>query len=108
MKETKKEGGMLRNDRIYRYKRAVFVSFGENNATVHQGEQGVVFTNPHIATGMMTGTALADNDITAVGQLSAKNLDAQALTFRFAAVFGGSYTFLMCHGWGELYALERK
>jgi hypothetical protein len=40
--------------------------------------------------------------------LSTKNLDAQAFTFRFAAVFGGSYTFLMCHGWGELYALERK
>jgi len=107
MKETKIEG-ILGNDRVYRYERAVFVSFGENNATVYQSEQGVVFADPHIATGMMTGTALADDDIAAVGQLSAKNLDAQALTFRFAAVFGGSYTFLMCHGWGDLYALERK
>ncbi|MEY3574351.1 MAG: hypothetical protein RLZZ617_949 [Bacteroidota bacterium] len=109
MKEAiKKREGVLGNDRVNRYERAIFVSFGENNATVYQSEQGVVFANPHIATGMMTGTALADDDIAAVGQLSTKNLDAQAFTFRFAAVFGGSYTFLMCHGWGELYALERK
>jgi len=107
MKETKIEG-ILGNDRVYRYERAVFVSFSENNATVYQSEQGVVFAYPHIATGMMTGTALADDDIAAVSQLSAKNLDAQALTFRFATVFGGSYTFLMCHGCGDLYALERK
>jgi hypothetical protein len=107
MKETKFEG-ILGNDRVNRYERAVFVSFGENNATIHQGEQGVVLANPYIATGMMSSTALADDDIAAVGQLSTKNLDAQAFTFRFAAVFGGSYTFLMCHGWGELYALERK
>jgi hypothetical protein len=47
---------------------------------------------------MVTGTALADDNITAGGQLATENFDTKPFAFGFAAVFGRTYTFFVSHG----------
>jgi hypothetical protein len=47
---------------------------------------------------VVTCTALADDNITAGGQLATENFDTKPFAFGFAAVFGGTYTFFVSHG----------
>lgn len=90
--------GTLVLQRIDRYEGTVFFTAGKNNPTIGQRKKGMVFADPNIAAGMVTGTALADDNITARGQLATENFDTKPFAFGFAAVFGRTYTFFVSHG----------
>jgi len=90
--------GPLVLKRINRHEGTVFFTTGKNNPTIGQREKRMVFADPNIAAGMVTGTALADDNITARGQLATENFDTKPFAFGFAAVFGRTYTFFVSHG----------
>ena len=90
--------GPLVLKRINRHEGTVFFTAGKNNPTISQREKRMVLSDPNIAAGMVTGTALADDNITAGGQLATENFDAKPFAFGFAAVFGRTYTFFVSHG----------
>lgn len=90
--------GTLVLQRIDRYEGTVFFTTGKNNPTIGQREKRMVFADPNIAAGMVTCTALADDNITARGQLATENFDTKPFAFGFAAVFGRTYTFFVSHG----------
>lgn len=46
----------------------------------------MVFSNTDIVAGMMDGASLTDYNIAGLYRFTAKNLNSQSLTFRFAAV----------------------
>jgi len=92
---------ILRLQGINGYIGAVLLSFGKDDTAVHQCKEGVVFADAYIATGMMTGTSLADEDVATGGELTPKDLHAKSFAFGFAAVLGGTYAFLMCHIEGD-------
>ena len=94
----RKAKGVLVLKRIDRHEGTVFFTAGKNNATIGQREKRMVFANPNIAAGVVTCTALADDNITARGQLATENFDTKPFAFGFAAVFGGTYTFFVSHG----------
>ena len=94
----RKAKGVLVLKRIDRHEGTVFFTAGKNNATIGQREKRMVFADPNIAAGVVTCTALADNNITAGGQLATENFDTKPFAFGFAAVFGRTYTFFVSHG----------
>lgn len=94
----RKAKGVLVLKRINRHEGTVFFTAGKNNATIGQREKRMVFADPNIAAGVVTCTALADDNITAGGQLATENFDTKPFAFGFAAVFGGTYTFFVSHG----------
>ena len=94
----RKAKGVLVLKRIDRHEGTVFFTAGKNNATIGQREKRMVFADPNIAAGVVTCTALADDNITAGGQLATENFDTKPFAFGFAAVFGGTYTFFVSHG----------
>lgn len=61
------------------------------------GEQGVVVTATHIVAGVEVGTALANDDLTGVDELTTETLDTEALRVGVTAVAGGTQTLLVCH-----------
>lgn len=93
----KNREGPLVLKRIDRHEGSVFFTAGKNNSTIGQSEKRMVLADPNIAAGMVTGTALADDNITAGGQLATENFDAKPFAFGFAAVFGRTYTFFVSH-----------
>ena len=96
--EKRKAKGVLVLKRIDRYERPVFFATSKNNPTIGQREKRMVFADPNIAAGMVTGTALADDNITARGQLATENFDTKPFAFGFAAVFGRTYTIFVSPG----------
>ena len=97
----RKAKGVLVLKRINRHEGTVFFTTGKNNPTIGQREKRMVFADPNIAAGMVTGTALADDNITARGQLATENFDTKPFAFGFAAVFGRTYTFFVSHGFAR-------
>ena len=90
--------GPLVLKRINRHEGTVFFTAGKNNPTIGQREKRMVLADPYIAAGMVTGTALADDNITAGGQLATENFDTKPFAFGFAAVFGRTNTIFVSHG----------
>lgn len=54
---------------------------GEDHVTVYESVEGVVAADAHIYTGMVNCAALAFDDVTCFGKLSAKDFDAETLAF---------------------------
>jgi hypothetical protein len=54
-------------------------------------------THVNVFTGVVLGTALANDDVAGFGNLTTEELHAKALTVTVAAVIGTTYTFLVCH-----------
>ena len=54
--------------------------------TVNQSIQRVILAHANILAGTMLGTALTADDVTGLGKLTTKNLDAEAFAFALAAV----------------------
>lgn len=73
--------GVLGLEGLNRNVRLVIAFFLEYNCSVNLGVQGVVFANTYVFTGIVTGTALANDDVTGDTALSSKNFHAKALTF---------------------------
>lgn len=88
--------GLLRCG-IYRYVGAVVALLTEHNGTIGEGKQGVVFANTHVFTGVVFGSALTHDDVSADGFLTTKDFYAESLTVRFTSVLGTTDSFLMCH-----------
>ena len=65
--------------------------------TVNQSIQSVILAHANIHAGTMLGTALTADDVTGLGKLTTKNLDAEAFAFALAAVLRTADTFFMCH-----------
>lgn len=64
---------------------------------INQSKQRIVFTQTNVFARMMFGAALANNDIAGNGRLATEQLNTQAFADRITAVFGTTYTFLVCH-----------
>src|SRR5690606_4075684 len=69
----------------------------ELHRAVHQGVEGVIHANAYVGTGVMAGSALADDDIAGHSCAASVDLNAQALCARFATVIGTTCSFLVCH-----------
>lgn len=59
----------------------------EKHHAVNQGEQGVVFPASDVQAGLVTRTALANQDRSGVDQLATKSLYTKPLPRRVAAVY---------------------
>jgi hypothetical protein len=57
---------------------------GELHSARSYGIERIIAADAHVIAGMPLGTALADNDIADLGNLSAKELNAKALGLRIA------------------------
>ena len=64
---------------------------------VDLGEERVVLADADVATRIEAGTALPNEDGSAVHALAAERLDAQPLRVGVAAVLGGRRALLVCH-----------
>lgn len=80
-------------------KRAVFEAFFEFDSTVFERVDGEIFAQAHAVAGVVSGAALADDDVASDGLLTAKEFNAQAFADAVASVIGTTYTFLVCHDW---------
>src|SRR5579863_584336 len=63
-----------------------------------QREEGVILGATDVPAGLVARTALANQDASAVHQLSAKTLHAEALPLRVAPVYRRSAALFVCHG----------
>ena len=74
-----------------------FALLAEGDRAVCQCEEGMVFTDTDVLTGIVYRAALTHDDVARFGELSAEELDAESFAFRFTTILGATYTFLMCH-----------
>ena len=84
--------------RLNRYKGLAFLLLFENDHTVSQGEERVVFADTYVFAGVVLRAALTHDNIAGNHLLAAKHLDAESFAFRFAAVLYFTFTFFVCHG----------
>ncbi len=82
---------------LNRNKRLVVLSTLENNHAIGEREQSMILAHSHIFARVVFGPALANDDVSSNNFLAAKNLYAEAFTFRFAAVFYFTFAFFVCH-----------
>jgi hypothetical protein len=59
--------------------------------------QGVVFPGVNILSGIVSGSALAYDDVTGYGLLPAEDLYAQSFRFGLPSVLRTTYSFFMSH-----------
>ncbi len=78
-------------------KRAIVFFLGENHGSGYEGEEGVVFADAYVFSGMVTSSALADDDVPGDGFLASENFNTQSFAFRFASVLRTADAFLVCH-----------
>jgi hypothetical protein len=71
--------------------------FIEVNASVRQGEKGVILAHSDVGTGMPFGATLADEDVTGDDCFSAEFFHAEAFAVRVASVFNGTLSFFVSH-----------
>ena len=86
------------NTGYYRYERAVFAALAELHRTVDHSEQGVVFADTHVLTGVVLGTTLTHDNVAGDDVLTTEYFHAETLGMRFTTVVGATYAFLVCHG----------
>lgn len=85
-------------ERNHGYVGFIVLPFTKLNHSIAHCEEGMVFPDAHAFGGMVTGAALADNDITGNGDLATEDLNAESFAVRFASVLGTTDAFLVCHG----------
>ena len=69
----------------------------EEDAAIHQGEDGVVAAHADVLAGVELGATLAHDDVAGDNSLATELLHAEALAAGIATVTNGTLTFLMCH-----------
>jgi hypothetical protein len=69
----------------------------ERHVAVYQSEQGVVFANANIGSGVELGAALANDDCASSDQLTAKRLHTEHLGLGIAPVSRRAAAFFLCH-----------
>lgn len=57
----------------------------------------MVFTNAHVLSWMVFGSALAKDDVPCFGVLATEELNTKPFAYRIATVVGTSLSFLVCH-----------
>lgn len=62
-----------------RYERLVVFFLAEYNCTVYQSEEGMVFTDAYVFARIVTGAALAYDDVACDGRLTTEYFHAEAL-----------------------------
>src|SRR5690606_11863834 len=90
--------GCAVGDRQYVNKTARLTLLLELYDAVDLGEQRIVLAAADVLAGLEGGTALANENRTAVDRLAGKALNAKPFGMRVAAVSRSSLSFLMCHG----------
>lgn len=75
----------------------VVATAGKFHGAVNKGEYRMVSAESDILTGMVSCSALADDDIAGNNFLATPDLNAEAFTVAFATVFGTTDSFFMCH-----------
>ena len=75
---------------------AVF-TFSEDNSTVYESVDSVVFTHTHVQTGVVNSASLTFDNVACLSELTTENFNTESFAFRLAAVLRTTYTFLMCH-----------
>ena len=81
--------------------RTVLSPFFEHYGAIRQGEQRVVFAEPHIDAGVVLGAALPHNDVTRNYGLSAEFFYTESFTFRISTVFRATGSFFVCHNFNN-------
>jgi hypothetical protein len=67
------------------------------NNTVNEREQRVITPCSHVITGVVSATALTNEDISRSNNFATKLLHSETLSLAVSSVPGTSYRFLMCH-----------
>jgi len=62
-----------------------------------QGEESEILAQTDVASGMIFGSALAEDDVSGQYGLATKFLYSEPLTVAVPAVFGSTLSFFMCH-----------
>ena len=62
-----------------------------------QGEESEILAQTDVASGMIFGSALAEDDVSGQYGLATKFLYPESLTVAVPAVFGSTLSFFMCH-----------
>ena len=57
----------------------------------------MVLTHTDVFTGIVYSTALANDDVTSLSELTTEQLNAQSLALSLTTVLRTTYTFLVCH-----------
>ena len=70
----------LSSDRNYTYSTAVETTFPELYGSVNKSIERVVLTHSNVCAGIVTSTALTNDDVTSDALFTTKNLDAQSLS----------------------------
>ena len=76
---------------------ATVTTGGESNGAINESVEGVVLAHAHVQTGMVNGATLTLDDVACLGELAAKDFNAESLALRLTAVLRTTYTFFMCH-----------
>ena len=76
---------------------AAVATLSEGNRTGLEGEDGVIFANAGVTSGMEVCAALTDNDLASIDEFATETLHAQALSVRIATVAGRTEALFMCH-----------
>ena len=58
----------------------------------------MVFANTYIVTGVVTGSALPNDDVTRNSKLTTEYFYSKSFAVRFTAVLGTADSFFVCHG----------
>lgn len=58
-----------------------FFAFGEDNNTVNESEDSVVFAHANVETGMVNGATLTFDDVTGFAILTTENLYTESFAF---------------------------
>ena len=69
----------------------------ELDRTVDQREERVVLAHADVLARIVYRTALTNDDVTCLCELTAEQFHAESLAFRLTAVLRTTYTFLVCH-----------
>jgi hypothetical protein len=68
----------------------------------------VINAHADIFAGIISGAALADNDVSGNSSLAIANLNAQAFGFRIAAKTRDASGFFMCHIFFKIYLIKNE
>jgi hypothetical protein len=95
-------------DRLNRYEAAVVAALAEFNYPVNECVEGVVFSDAHVLTWVVLGTALTNKDVASDAALTSVNFHAEAFRMRFTTVLRTTDAFLVCHGFSNLCRLRLR
>ena len=83
--------------RRYAYIRFAFAFLAELHGSVYESEERVVLAHAYVLAGIVHRSALTNDNVARLCELTAEQFDAESLAFRLTAVLRTTYTFLVCH-----------